>query len=574
MQRSIIIALFSLFPLGFWGQYQIEYIALSPSLTKETNAKKTVRDSLAVLKEIARIENTLIASGYLTANAEEITFEGKKSQAIFYVGPLFKWANISKGNVDDEALIKSGYRNKILDKKPITPKGIANLHQSLITHYENNGYPFISSRITNISYVDSSKLTGSLKIDKGPLIKIDSVVILGNAKISKTYMVNYIGIKEGDIYDQSKLNAVDNRLKELAFIKPFKGAQVGFTRKHTKLYLYLNHRNASKFNGILGVLPDNVTGKITITGDAKVALRNAFKKGETVSLNWRKLQDLTQDVDVKLNYPFLLQSPLGIDGRIKLFKKDTSYLELNQRLGLQYLFSGGNYLMVFFDNYSSNLINSGKYASSTVLPDFADVRFRQYGLSARKAKLDYRINPRKGYELEFTGSVGTKVITKNPELNEVLYQNVELNSLQFKLQSELGWFIPLVNRSTIYMKVNSGYLVNDNVFINELFRIGGLKTLRGFDEEGMNASLFGIATLEYRFLLEKNSNIYVFGDYAYYERTVQGEHVSDRPFGFGAGISFQTKPGIFSINYALGSQQGNPILFRAAKVHFGFVNYF
>ena len=101
-----------------------------------------------------------------------------------------------------------------------------------------------------------------------------------------------------------------------------------------------------------------------------------------------------------------------------------------------------------------------------------------------------------------------------------------------------------------------------------------MRTLRGFDEESINASLFGIATFEYRFLLERNSNLYLFGDYAYYERNVLNAHFSDRPIGFGAGIRFQTKPGIFSINYALGSQQGNPVLLKSAKIHFGFVNYF
>ena len=48
----------------------------------------------------------------------------------------------------------------------------------------------------------------------------------------------------------------------------------------------------------------------------------------------------------------------------------------------------------------------------------------------------------------------------------------------------------------------------------------------------------------------------------------------DNPFSGGIGINFETKPGIFSISYALGAQENNPILFKTAKIHFGFVNYF
>jgi hypothetical protein len=55
---------------------------------------------------------------------------------------------------------------------------------------------------------------------------------------------------------------------------------------------------------------------------------------------------------------------------------------------------------------------------------------------------------------------------------------------------------------------------------------------------------------------------------------MRNSYFHDIPYSFGAGISFQTKAGIFSMNYALGSEQGNPIQFRGAKIHFGFINYF
>ena len=126
---------------------------------------------------------------------------------------------------------------------------------------------------------------------------------------------------------------MENRLKELPFVKIKKPSIVGFTNNYTKLYLFLDHVNSSQFNGLLGILPDKATGKVTVTGDVKVALKNAFRKGELISLNWRKLQSLTQDLDVNVNYPYLFQSQFGVSGQLKVFKKDTSYLELHQRIG-------------------------------------------------------------------------------------------------------------------------------------------------------------------------------------------------------------------------------------------------
>jgi len=575
MLKRLLIILFviSFGDLGL-SQIQITYIGIEQSLVKSYDVQTVVPDSISATKELKRVESQLIANGYLTANIESVTYSEASVEAIFMVGHQYRWAYILQGNADDEALIKSGYRSKILEKKTITPESLAQLHMTLVSHYENNGYPFASSRLKNIAYSDESTISAALDVTKGPLTSIDSIVIVGDSKISELYVSNYIDIKEGDVYDQSKLSAMDNRLRELPFVKVKKPAIVGFTKKFTKLYLFLDHVNCSQFNGLLGILPDKTTGKITVTGDVKIALKNAFKKGELISLNWRKLQSLTQDLEVNMNYPYLFQSQIGVNGELKVFKKDTSYLELNQRLGVQYLLSGGNYLMVYFNNYSSNLINAKKYATATVLPDFADVKFKQYGISLLQSKLDYRLNPRRGYRLKVSGAAGKKVISRNPELTETLYDNIELSSLQFKLQADVGLFVPIAKRTTIALSARSGYIINDNMFLNELFRLGGLRTLRGFDEESINASLFAVGSVEYRFLLERNSNLYVFGDYAYYERTIQNDHVSDRPFAIGAGISFQTKPGIFSINYALGSQKNNPILLRAAKIHFGFVNYF
>jgi hypothetical protein len=56
---------------------------------------------------------------------------------------------------------------------------------------------------------------------------------------------------------------------------------------------------------------------------------------------------------------------------------------------------------------------------------------------------------------------------------------------------------------------------------------------------------------------------------AWYEQKITGNYMHDFPFGFGAGITFTTKAGLFYLSYALGKQLGNPISFRTGKIHFG-----
>jgi hemolysin activation/secretion protein len=405
---------------------------------------------------------------------------------------------------------------------------------------------------------------------------VDSVIIRGTAKIAPVYMYNYLGVKPGNLYNESQLQKVNTRLRELPFVTVKSSSAVIFTNKFNKLILNLDKKRASQFDGILGILPDNKTGKIIFTGDVRLKLQNGLGRGELIDLNWRRLQTQTQDLKARLVYPFILRTPFGIDYNFKLYKKDTTFLDLNQNIGVQYLLSGGNYVKLFYSNKSSTLLSTKGLEYTTTLPPYADVHSNMYGAGIKFEKLDYRLNPRKGFSILMNASAGTKKIKKNPKVNPVVYEKLTLNSTQYNSDLEASVFIPIANRHTVKIATQSAFLYGESTFQNELFRIGGLKTLRGFDEESIYASAYSIMTLEYRFILEQNSYMYVFGDQAFYENknVDRSRYVSDHPFGFGAGISFETKAGIFSINYALGKQFDNPIQLRGGKIHFGIVNYF
>ena len=406
------------------------------------------------------------------------------------------------------------------------------------------------------------------------MYQIDSVVIHGNATISDQYIKNYIKINNGDIYKEVLVRNVKTRIKELPFVVEQQPWKMVFIDEKSKLILNLKKKQASRFNGILGLLPDDVTGKLQFTGDVKLNLLNSFKKGEQIDFNWRSIQKNTQDLTLNIAYPFLFNSPFGLDYDFKLYKKDTTYIDVENKIGVRYILKGNNYFKVFFQNKSSNLLSQSGFTTLTVLPSFADVSTQLYGITIYNTKLDYRLNPKKGHSINITGSLGNKKIRKNPQIDSQLYDNINLNSTLYNTHVQLEYYIPLKTRSVLKLGSQNAYIFNENLFDNELLRIGGLFTLRGFDEESIFASLYSIATLEYRFILEQNSYLYLFFDGAYYESDKMDEFVADRPYSFGAGISFETKAGIFSINYAVGKQFDNPILFKSAKIHFGFVNYF
>jgi len=525
-------------------------------------------------QKLTDLQSSLIQNGYLAAGIDSVFIDDSLQKMDIYVhsGGSYTFSALTFNVENEDALSSSGFREKLFSNKPFNPNQLSKLFEKVLTYYENNGFPFASVKLDSINF-NNNQLSSKLMINKGPIIRIDSIYIKGEVQNSNKLIYNILQINPNDLYQQDIINQIETRIKESPFLESIKPSEYEFVNNKCNIYVYLKNKPASNFNGIIGVLPDD-NGKINITGDVKIKLLNALHKGEMIEINWRKLQPLTQNFKAEFAYPFLFNSSFGIDSKFYLYKRDTTFLNIEGKFGIKYFFNSDNTLSVFYQNKNSNLLSSEQFQFVTTLPEFADITNNSYGIEVKSNKLNYKYNPTKGYNAFLSVSAGTKSIRKNGNLNPIVYENITLKSVQFGLQSHLDLYIPIKKRSTIKLGSKTGFIFNENMFTNELFRIGGNRMLRGFDEESIYTSSFAIGTIEYRFLLEQNSNLFAFIDGAWYENGVEGNFITDTPIGTGVGINFSTKPGIFSISYALGSQMGSPFIFKSAKIHFGFVSFF
>lgn len=536
--------------------------------------KKIFTDSLSLKKEMAKVQQNLYEKGFLSASFDSIQFNNTSVNAYLKKGNQYHWANLSFINFDKNILSRIGIKSQNYNGKPLSISQFHKLQKKIINYYENNGYPFASLKIDCIE-IKHDSISGIVKLNQSDLISIDSIFVKGNVKISPFYLQNYLGIKIKDLYNEKLIKNIGNRLKELPFINEIKHYEVEFTKDKANIYLYLENKKANQFNGIIGVLPSNKTqGKLLVTGEVNLFMQNSFGKGETIMFDWKKLEATSQDLNVKFNYPFIFKLPLGIDIDFSVLKKDTSYLNVNTNLGLQFLLQSGNYFKVYVENKNTSLISTKGLESLTVLPAYSDADLMLYGIGYSDEHFDYKFNPRKGYSIKLNAGAGEKHIKKNAKIKPELYNQTRLYSAQGEGKIELIFFLPLKDKTCIKFHNKSGYIYNKNLFENELFRLGGLKTIRGFNENSFTVSSYSIMTIEYKLLFEQNSCVYLFWDGAYYEKNILNKFISDFPFGFGAGIDFETKAGIFTLNYGLGKQFSNPIDLRTAKIHFGYINRF
>lgn len=545
--------------------------------------KLTYPNFVAGKSELKQVQNDLLAQlyteGYLAASLDSTVEKKQEIRLYFKEGAVYKWSYLQTSGLNQTEVKEIDVNDRLYLNRKFSPKQLQRIFERTLDYLENHGYPFAEVRLDSIRIDSTKAISAKLKVKKNSFYRLDSVEVNGESEISTNYLLKHLGINKGSPYQESLFEQLNLRLKELPFVELEREKEVQFFEDYVKLILWLKKKKASRFDGVLGLLTDETDGSIELTGDVDLALVNAFNRGEQIGLNWRKLKGNSQDLRIDFGLPYFLNSPFGLEANFKLFRRDTTFIDLIGRIGVNYTLRRGESFSLFLESKSSNLLSRDRFLnqSNAALPPFGDVRMNLFGVGYQLRRLDYLYNPRKGFALQSNFAVGRKRLEKIAALEEQqpnLYNDISLKTIQYNGELNLSFYVPLANRSTLLFKNQSATTYSENLYQNELMRIGGLRLLRGFDEESINVSTYSIFTFEYRFLLDRNSFFSLFADGGYYESNSIGEYVSDTPVGLGAGISFETAAGIFTFNYAVGRQFGNPIDLRAAKIHFGFINFF
>lgn len=598
LQISVLVLLSSCawFPGLSQNKYQLHIKGVdrdSAGIVSSLGIQTQFNSRLACSEYINKLPVMLQAKGYVTASLDKIEYDSAFAKVELFIGEMYRWTKLATEKDDSTLLETVGWRERTFEEKLLDYSLIADWEEKILNYLENNGHPFARVYVDSLE-LNNGEVSGKLRVEKGPLYKIDSIRVYGNAKISNIYLQRYLDIPNGSIYSKEKLARISKKIWELTYIEEEQPANLSLLGTGSVLNLYLKQKRSSQVNVLVGFLPNNdqlSSKKLLITGEANILLKNALGAGEIIGLNWQQLQVKSPRLNVLFNYPYLFRSPLGLDFAFDIFRKDSSFVNINLQLGAQYVLNNNQSGKVFIQRFqtyiSSGGINGQQIIASRRLPDIGDVNSFNIGVDYEFNNTDYRLNPRKGNELRITTSIGTKKIKKNNEILELkdpgdpsfdfetLYDTVKLKTYQFRGRLSAAKFLPLgKQRSTLKTAINAGMLQSGNIFRNELFQLGGYKLLRGFDEESQYLSHFTIATVEYRYLVGQNSFFYVLADGGWGRNNSAGIRNDYFYFGTGLGLAFETKAGIFNLAWAVGKRNDTELNLRQSKIHFGFVNYF
>jgi len=553
----------------------LEAEAAERPLLRHYKLRGTVPDSLSALRAVRELVLGLQGDAYLTASADELRWTRDTVRVRLYVGEQFRWAYLRNGNLGDGLLTRAGYREKFFRGTPFVPADWVRLQERILTEAENQGFPFATIGLDSVR-LDGHAIAGRVVLKRGRAVVFDSLQIVGNTKTKKRFLTKYLQLFPGQPFSQQRVDAAAQLLRQLPYVKLRAEPEVRFALGRARVYLLLDERPSNQFDAIVGILPNanaSQTG-VQFTGDVTINLRNLKGGGKQVGLQWRKTDALSQLLDVQYVHPNFFGTPFEVSASFNLYKQTNAFLTLRPRVQVSYPTARAGRVSFFFEQRSSYLLyDSITYADLRQLPENIDSQFNSYGLNYTWNSLDDLYFPHRGYLLSGQGAVGTKTITRNSSIKNEFYNGVGLRSTQYAFSLRAERYFPVKKAGVLLLRLRGESLQNPQLFINDLYRLGGLNSLRGFNENQFYTSTYAVATAEFRQFIGPDSYAFLFADQAYLRRDLANA-TANQPTGLGAGLSFRTPAGLFQFVYSVGRANGQSFDVKSSKIHFGLTSRF
>ena len=536
------------------------------TFSTQTNISENLTDSLAIVKkhpnfnsvkkETNRISRALEKYGYLESNLVSIQkYSDTTVTATYYLGKKYTLLKIDYSNTpltqDQIALVSKNTKENYFS---IPLRESERVLERLNKLQTKNGYTFDKLKLTNLTIQDTV-VRASLNTSKTSKRIIDSIALKGYEKFPKSFISYFAGIKKGDAFDKQQLLKKNNALNSLGFANSIKPPQALFEKKKTTLYLYLEKQNFNTFDGIIGFATNEQTQNIVFNGYIDLVLNNNLNYGEQFVLKYKADGADQENLNLKTTLPYIFKTPFGIQAQLNIFRRDSTFSSASQNLRVSYQISPSSKANVGFAAKTSNDLlsenqspeNLEDYSSSFLTTGVTFIKLQQNTLFPVKTflNLDIGIGNRK------TNSKKTRQVTLSNVINHSFYIN---------------------QKNSIYLQNTTNLITSDTYLTNELFRFGGINSMRGFLENNIDASLVSILNTEYRFLLNQQTYLHSIIDLGYFENKSVDQ--KEKLYSFGIGLGMTTKAGLLKFSVANGNIEGQVFKFSNSKIHLSLTSQF
>ncbi|WP_288980060.1 hypothetical protein [uncultured Flavobacterium sp.] len=504
----------------------------------------------SILEEQKRFENKLTNQGFFDWQLLEQKKVNDSSFVFKYnLGNPIKNNTIYIGKLSTE---EKSLLQLESDTLIIATNEVENFMKGKIALLEKKGYSLANLQLINQQKNENS-LFSELLLKLNSKRNITNIVIVGYDKFPTGIKKAITKKAKKATFNQDNLKQINDEFDKLQFVNQLKYPEILFTTDSTKIFVYLEKSKPNKFDGFIGFSNDDKS-KLTFNGYLDLQLQNILNSGEKFNLYWKNDGNQQTSFNIGTELPYIFKTPFGIKANLRIFKQDSTFQNTVTDLNLGYYFSYNTKAFIGYqkttsvDIQNTNSFSLNDFTNTFLTSSFEHVTFSQ----------DNFIFPER-----------TKVFTKIGFGSRTISS---AKSNQFFGQLEVSHYFELNQKNSIFIKNQSYYLQSNDYIINELFRFGGINSIRGFNENSLQANVFSGIMAEYRYLVAPNLYVHSITDYGYFQDKTAT--IDDKLLGLGFGFGLFTKNGLFNLVYANGSTSDQAIKLSNSIVHISFKTNF
>ncbi|MDT7832744.1 hypothetical protein RQM59_10165 [Flavobacteriaceae bacterium S356] len=501
-------------------------------------------DSSSVYKEIEKIDLLLKRNGYFL-HQKEINQSSENVYTVNYsLGFRIESVHIYIPTSINH--LKKG------DTLKLKTNNVESFLSSISNQLDQEGKSFSEVSLKNLQ-LKNTILLGTLHVIERNIRKIDNIIIKGYSNISDRVVTYDLNVRKNDVFNSQKLTEISDLTKSLSFIEEIKPPEVLFAKDSTILYLYLKKKSNNSFDGIVSFASNDNNSKLLFNGTVDLKLNNLFDGGENVSLFWNSIGNEKQEFSLATRIPYAFNSRISPDVRFNLYKQDSTFLNTQFNLALPYKINTKSKISFNYSNLTSNNL---KETITTNNIEAFDRSFFGVGFQYQNPKTS--ILGQAGLNISFHALFGTRKTDAR-------------KSEQYEFNLTLSNTFVLNERNQIYFRNQTGILLSDFFLENEVYRIGGVNSMRGFNEQSIFTSQFTYMNMEYRFATSRTSYLYTISDVGFIKTIAD---LTESVFGLGFGYLFSIKSTQVNLGVVLGKSSNSDFDFNNAKLNVSFTSFF
>jgi len=342
-------------------------------------------------------------------------------------------------------------------------------------------------------------------------------------------------------FNQETIKQLYDQINSYEFVSQTKYPEILFTNDSTKIYVYLEKRKANTFDGYIGFSNDEEK-KVNLNGYLDISLSNILHAGEQFSLYWKSDGNQQKTFNTALEIPYIFKSSLGLKAQLNIFKQDSTFQNTKTTIDLGYYI---NYNSKIYLGYQATESSDIQNTNNSIISDFKN-SYITSSYEFKKTDDLNNITPKKA-NLNWIIGYGKRITNNDPETAG--------SSQQFYTNINASYNFELNEKNFININSQNFYLNSKNYISNELFRFGGMNSIRGFLENSLQSNFNSLILTEYRYKFSKNMYINTIADYGLYQdltSTINPNQIK-KLIGFGFGCVLKTANGILKINLTNGS---------------------